>query len=55
MEFFLYILIGFAAQMIDGTMGMAYGVSCRSFLRAAADYRRLWPARSCIALKSRSA
>ena len=36
MEFFLYILIGFAAQVIDGTMGMAYGVSCRSFLRAAA-------------------
>ena len=32
----LYILIGFAAQMIDGSLGMAYGVSCRSFLRSAA-------------------
>ena len=33
---FIYIIIGFFAQMIDGTMGMAYGVSCRSFLRTAA-------------------
>ena len=32
----LYILIGFAAQIIDGTLGMAYGVSCRTFLKAAA-------------------
>lgn len=29
-----YILLGFAAQMIDGTMGMAYGVSSNTFLRA---------------------
>lgn len=36
MEFLLYLIIGFAAQLIDGTMGMAYGVSCRSFLRAVA-------------------
>ena len=28
-----YILIGFAAQMIDGSLGMAYGVSGRTFLR----------------------
>lgn len=33
--FFVYIIIGFAAQMIDGTMGMAYGVSCRTFLSVA--------------------
>lgn len=26
-------IIGFLAQMIDGTMGMAYGVSCNTFLR----------------------
>ena len=32
--FFLYILIGFLAQCIDGTLGMAYGVSCRTFLRS---------------------
>ncbi len=32
----LYVLIGFAAQLIDGTLGMAYGVSCRTFLRTAA-------------------
>lgn len=28
----LYVLIGFVAQMIDGALGMAYGVSCASFL-----------------------
>lgn len=32
----IYILIGFLAQMIDGSLGMAYGVSCRSFLRTIA-------------------
>ena len=31
-EFFLYCLIGFVAQIIDGTIGMAYGVSCSTFL-----------------------
>ena len=35
MIFLLYIVIGFAAQIIDGTMGMAYGVSCRTFLKTA--------------------
>jgi len=34
--FLLNIVIGFAAQMIDGTLGMAYGVSCRTFLKTAA-------------------
>ena len=34
---FLYIVIGFAAQMIDGSLGMAYGVSCRTFLRSVAQ------------------
>ena len=29
---FLYILVGFAAQMIDGALGMAYGVSSNTFL-----------------------
>lgn len=28
----LYILVGFAAQMIDGALGMAYGVSSNTFL-----------------------
>ena len=32
----LFIFIGFAAQMIDGTLGMAYGVSGRTFLKTAA-------------------
>ena len=36
MRFAMYILIGFAAQMIDGTLGMAYGVSCRTFLKTVA-------------------
>ena len=27
-----YIIIGFFAQLIDGSLGMAYGVSCRTFL-----------------------
>lgn len=35
-DLLLYILIGFAAQMIDGSLGMAYGVSCRTFLRSLA-------------------
>lgn len=34
--FLLYVLIGFLAQCIDGTLGMAYGVSCRTFLRSVA-------------------
>lgn len=32
--FFLYMGIGFVAQCIDGTLGMAYGVSCRTFLKS---------------------
>ena len=32
--FLLYVLIGFLAQCIDGTLGMAYGVSCRTFLKS---------------------
>lgn len=35
-KFLLFIVIGFAAQIIDGTLGMAYGVSCRTFLKAVA-------------------
>lgn len=31
-NFFLIILIGFLAQMIDGSLGMAYGVSSTTFL-----------------------
>ncbi|MCJ8164079.1 sulfite exporter TauE/SafE family protein [Pontibacter sp. E15-1] len=33
-ELFLYILAGFVAQMIDGALGMAYGVSSTTFLMA---------------------
>lgn len=29
-NFWIFILIGFLAQMVDGTLGMAYGVSCNS-------------------------
>ncbi|MBR5444716.1 MAG: sulfite exporter TauE/SafE family protein [Clostridia bacterium] len=29
------MLVGIAAQLIDGTLGMAYGVSCSTFLRTA--------------------
>ena len=32
--FFITLLAGFAAQMIDGTLGMAYGVSSSTLLRA---------------------
>ena len=32
--FLIYVLIGFLAQCIDGTLGMAYGVSCRTFLKS---------------------
>jgi hypothetical protein len=31
-NFFLIVLIGFLAQMIDGALGMAYGVSSTTFL-----------------------
>ena len=31
-QFLLYILVGFFAQVTDGALGMAYGVSCNSFL-----------------------
>lgn len=33
--FFICLLVGIAAQLIDGTLGMAYGVSCSTFLRTA--------------------
>ncbi len=32
--FFITLLVGFTAQMIDGTLGMAYGVSSSTLLRA---------------------
>lgn len=31
-QFLLYIGVGFGAQLIDGALGMAYGVSCSTFL-----------------------
>src|SRR5688572_12700332 len=31
-EFLLFVLGGFIAQMIDGSLGMAYGVSASTFL-----------------------
>lgn len=34
MKFLIYVLIGFIAQMVDGTLGMAYGVTCRTFFKA---------------------
>lgn len=32
MNIIFYIVVGFIAEMIDGMLGMAYGVSCRTFL-----------------------
>ena len=32
--FFIAILVGLAGQIVDGTLGMAYGVTCSSFLLA---------------------
>lgn len=34
-ELIVFIILGFAAEMIDGTMGMAYGISSNTFLRSA--------------------
>jgi uncharacterized membrane protein YfcA len=34
-NFWIILLIGFAAQMVDGALGMAYGVTASSFLLAA--------------------
>ena len=31
-EFLFFCIAGFIAQIIDGTLGMAYGVSCTTFL-----------------------
>lgn len=31
-EIWVFILVGFLAQLIDGCLGMAYGVSCNTFL-----------------------
>ena len=31
-DLFLFLLVGFVAQMIDGALGMAYGVTSNSFL-----------------------
>ena len=31
-ELFIFVLVGFTAQMIDGALGMAYGVSASTFL-----------------------
>lgn len=33
-DFLFFAIIGFIAQMIDGTLGMAYGVSCNTLLMA---------------------
>ncbi len=32
LNIFIFILVGFIAQLIDGALGMAYGVSSNSFL-----------------------
>lgn len=32
LTFLVYVLVGFVAQMIDGALGMAYGVSSNTFL-----------------------
>ena len=32
MEFLFYVVVGFLAQLIDGTLGMAYGLSASSLL-----------------------
>jgi uncharacterized membrane protein YfcA len=31
-QFYIYMIVGFIAQLIDGALGMAYGVSCTTFL-----------------------
>jgi uncharacterized membrane protein YfcA len=31
-DFILYLLVGLGAQLVDGALGMAYGVTCSSFL-----------------------
>ena len=32
-EFFVFLIVGFIAQIIDGALGMAYGVSCFTLLQ----------------------
>lgn len=33
MQIIVYIIIGFVAEIVDGTLGMAYGISCRTFIK----------------------
>ncbi|MBD8526247.1 sulfite exporter TauE/SafE family protein [Pseudoxanthomonas sp. CAU 1598] len=33
-EFWLFVLVGLAAQLVDGALGMAYGVTCTGLLLA---------------------
>ena len=40
-EFFLLLAIGFFAQLVDGALGMAYGVSSTTLLLAIGFARRL--------------
>jgi uncharacterized membrane protein YfcA len=34
-DFVVFVLVGFAGQMVDGALGMAYGVICSTFLISA--------------------
>jgi uncharacterized membrane protein YfcA len=34
-DFVLFVLVGFAGQLVDGALGMAYGVICSTFLLSA--------------------
>lgn len=40
-KLYIFIAVGFAAQMIDGALGMAYGVSSTSFLMATGVHPKL--------------
>lgn len=40
-KLYVFIAVGFAAQMIDGALGMAYGVSSTSFLMATGVHPKL--------------
>lgn len=39
--FLIFVIAGFIAQLIDGALGMAYGVSCNSLLLSFEFHRRL--------------
>ena len=49
-NFLLLAVVGLIAQLVDGSLGMAYGVTSQSLLLTVA-LRRRWRRRACTSLR----